>query len=63
MEALIDWYLLGWILFIITLISWGISAKKTRQSYSKYMDIAGNEKTKAQQRLNGSTKLGTSNRR
>ena len=62
-NVLVGGYLLGWILFIATVILWAMFAKKNRQSYSKYMEIAGNEKTRIQQQSNPDIKLGTSNRR
>lgn len=62
-NALCSYSLLGWLLFILSIILWGIFAKNARKRYSKYMEIVGKEKTKVQQKLNKEIKLSTSNRR
>lgn len=46
-----DIYLLGWILFFVSLIAWFYSNRFQRRSYAREMDRIGKEKTKLMELL------------
>lgn len=54
--------ILGWILWVLTVIAWFFSAKKVRKDFSSEMRRVGREKSKAQEKA-ADRKLPSSDRR